>query len=609
MGNKLGVTMADKILLALTFAVMGIGYLPSVIDGYLVGRFLFISILGFGAYVMMLRRAGTIKLNFLDLFVSLYIFYNYISLSWTALPSAGLPALQTTFLFGFFYFYFRSMGEGLYSKQVFWMINGMSLLAIGFALYHTAVAGYTFGLDGDNIYKVATMNGHKNLFSSFAFLLIGVQTYGMFRHKSTWWQLTLVAVLFILIVILRSRAALLAVFIFGLILIFALVQGKMKHIERKRFWQILIGSSALFAAALLLLMSTSTTQDLNKLLPTNFLSTLSGQERSFVWYKTIQQLSDNWLLGSGIGNWKINFQALNIDGAFRLQTLNAVFTRTHNDFLEVFSELGLFGILSFLSIFIIAIVGLVQKKTKESKFQRFSLVGALVGYMVISFFDFPKERVEHNLLLAFVLASSSAFQTWDLPLKLERFLYNMSLRKTMLLMVFLGLCFNILFANQWILSTKKMMKVLDYQRQNNWAMVSTNASSAYHTLYQIDHTASAVKWYEGLGLYHQEKFAEAEEAFDIAIAQTPYHFRLCNDFASCKVKLGKYSEAIPAYERAIFINPEYEDARFSIAYVFAQLGRFDEATAQVNETKNNPTKKQIFLDEIDKMRKTKMSGQ
>ncbi|MCB0646440.1 MAG: O-antigen ligase family protein [Saprospiraceae bacterium] len=593
--------MADKILLALTFAVMGIGYLPSVIDGYLVGRFLFISILGFGAYVMMLRRAGTIKLNFLDLFVSLYIFYNYISLSWTALPSAGLPALQTTFLFGFFYFYFRSMGEGLYSKQVFWMINGMSLLAIGFALYHTAVAGYTFGLDGDNIYKVATMNGHKNLFSSFAFLLIGVQTYGMFRHKSTWWQLTLVAVLFILIVILRSRAALLAVFIFGLILIFALVQGKMKHIERKRFWQILIGSSALFAAALLLLMSTSTTQDLNKLLPTNFLSTLSGQERSFVWYKTIQQLSDNWLLGSGIGNWKINFPALNIEGAYRLQTMDAVFTRTHNDFLEVFSELGIFGILSFIGIFVLAIVRLLKKKSDENKFQRFSLLGLFVGYMIISFFDFPKERVEHNLLLAFILALSTEFNKYDLPLELQTFLNKKTVKNIGFLAMFMGLSFNILFAKQWISSSQKMIKIVDYQRQNNWAMVSANARNAYHPWYQLDHTATAVKWYEGLGLYHQEKFAEAEEAFDIAIAQTPYHFRLCNDFASCKVKLGKYAEAIPAYERAIFINPEYEDARFSIAFVLAQMGRFEEAIFHVNQTKNDPTKKEIFLTEINKM--------
>ena len=43
----------------------------------------------------------------------------------------------------------------------------------------------------------------------------------------------------------------------------------------------------------------------------------------------------------GSGNWKLQFPSKNISGGFRLQEKDLVFTRVHNDFLEVWAEIQL----------------------------------------------------------------------------------------------------------------------------------------------------------------------------------------------------------------------------------------------------------------------------
>lgn len=600
--NKLEGTLADKILMMLTFAVMSVGYYWGTPDGYLLGRFLFISILAFGAITLTFRRVTTLNINLIDVLVLLYLAYQYLSMLWAPLPSAGIAAAQTTFLFAVFYFYFRSMGRALVDKEVFVLIHLMGLISLIFAAAHIIYVATQFGLEGDNIYKIPTPNGHKNFFSSFAFMLIGLQLYGMSRFPVKWWQIAIVSILILEIFLLRSRTSFIALVLFGLILAVVSLRGKVQASSHMVSRKVVIGTMVFFACAIALMYSTSSSQDIQKFLPSNFLKTPSGQERAFVWYKTTLQLKDTWLKGTGIGNWKLQFPSLNIEGAYRLQTMDTVFTRVHNDFLEVFAELGILGFLFFVAIFLFAILKLMASKEKTSRLERHVLVGIILGYMVISFFEFPKERIEHNLMLAFSLAIIGTYGDAGWTEKFQTFFRINVLKNGIFGFAVLGLLFNLMYSRQWIRSSGEMIKVVQYQQNSDWVNVARSANQAYHPLFQIDHTATPVKWYEGLGLYHQQKFSEAEKAFAMAFQQAPYHFRLCNDYAGCMVNLGKFQEAIPLYERALFINPKHEEARFSFAFVLAKLGRFDEAVFQVNQTKNDLNKKSVFLEEIARLR-------
>ena len=81
--------------------------------------------------------------------------------------------------------------------------------------------------------------------------------------------------------------------------------------------------------------------------------------------------------------------------------------RAHNDYLEIWAETGILGLINYLSLFLVAFREIILKfKSGESQNKLVTLVPMflLMGYMVIAFFDFPKERMEHTLLLSFLFA-------------------------------------------------------------------------------------------------------------------------------------------------------------------------------------------------------------
>ena len=110
--------------------------------------------------------------------------------------------------------------------------------------------------------------------------------------------------------------------------------------------------------------------------------------------------------------------------------------------------------------------------------------------------------------------------------------------------------------------------------------------------------AIAIKWYEGLALYYQGNYLRARSAFEIAIKHTPYFVRLLNDFASCLVQLNDFEGARDLYLQVMFINPKFEDGMFNLAYVYAQIGDFENAFIWLNRTTSNPKKKEEFTREI-----------
>ena len=71
--------------------------------------------------------------------------------------------------------------------------------------------------------------------------------------------------------------------------------------------------------------------------------------RISMWQKTLKLIRDNIIIGVGPGNWKIVFPSDSIDGLpdktmFKTQ----YFVRPENDYLWVFSEVGIVGFLAFL---------------------------------------------------------------------------------------------------------------------------------------------------------------------------------------------------------------------------------------------------------------------
>jgi O-antigen ligase len=595
----------SKFFFVAVLFVLGLGRTWGLMDEYLLGRFLMLSIILIGAYLFVVPHRDGIRINGLDLAFMAYLMISYASLCWAHIVSAGLLTVQTTFLSLAFYFGFRLLKKDTISGFVLNGLKWLTVLTLAIFFVQLIRLGATKGINNDNIYEVTGMSAHKNLLASFLFLLFGFNAYQACSSKSNKWLFVLMGIQLLAIFLLRSRATLLAFLISGSIMLGYTILPKILHqsIPWRRLIPIVLGGMVL---SLILFFSLGgTKQNLISLSPTEYRKSASGTERLFVWYKTRLLIKDKWLSGYGAGNWKIIFPSKSIGGAYRLQSQDVTMTRAHNDYLEIWAELGIFGLIAYLAIFIISIFGITYaffRSDHETKTNLVVLAGVMIGYMIIAYFDFPKERMEHqvlfSLLIAYVVATIDGHNlrpdvSWLLSPRITKYIVAAMIA---------FLLFNVYLSYHQMKGEYHTRKALVAQARAIWPLVESESRMAYSPFYQINPSASSMKWLEGLGQYHQGNFELALKSLSTACHHTPYHFRTLNDYASCLVQLKRYDEAINVYKKVLFINPRLDDAMFNISYAYAQVKDYDQAMYWVRNTKTLPEKKESFIQEIEKLK-------
>jgi len=145
------------------------------------------------------------------------------------------------------------------------------------------------------------------------------------------------------------------------------------------------------------------------LTPSKFKSDSSSNER-LAWYKAaFEGIKENPLLGHGFGNWKI------VGNKYVSQYIQQyiVSKYVHNDFLEIFAELGLVGLVLFIWFFILLFVKLYRRRhlLNNSAVVGSVIVFSLLVYLFDSNLNFPFQRpislVNLSLLVAFIVSLDS----------------------------------------------------------------------------------------------------------------------------------------------------------------------------------------------------------
>ncbi len=184
----------------------------------------------------------------------------------------------------------------------------------------------------------------------------------------------------------------------------------LKRYERRFIIRLIISAVLFFALGAFGYFSKSrlTQQPLkNEVVSAANLGESSIQVRLKMWNKTLSTITDHPIFGVGLGNWKVIIPSY---GTHSLPSENGKvqYLRPQNDFLWVGAEIGLLGLFSYLALFGISIYYLLgsldySRDLTESIF-RLTLVFGVIGFLVISFFSFPKERVAHFIFINVILA-------------------------------------------------------------------------------------------------------------------------------------------------------------------------------------------------------------
>lgn len=132
------------------------------------------------------------------------------------------------------------------------------------------------------------------------------------------------------------------------------------------------------------------------------ISNESSSNRFFLWENAVDYILKNPIIGSGIGNWKVESAAYwSSFGTSYLVPFHA-----HNDFLEFATELGIIGGMTYLILFVIVQwkLAVYYLKSKDNKLLILSL--SFIALFVDSSLNFPFERpiIQVMFIVLLVLA-------------------------------------------------------------------------------------------------------------------------------------------------------------------------------------------------------------
>ncbi len=640
-------------LLWAVFFVGPLFLIPQCLDRYLAPRFLFVSIvLLVGVLLRFWGKSSIPKFSILNSQFSILLLawyaLNMASVSWAFSWSEGVfYAQKVSLLIGVYVLLLAALcRDEAATRRILRRITVcLTWAAGGIVLGQLVYAGLLEGLQNEQLYEYASgVFGNKSLAAEFLFFLLIFNAL-FFKANSqqpttnnhTWLR---IGFLVSLILLLQTRTVYLALGAGALVYFF--VRAAFEPAFRSFFLKKIlpVGVLAVGLLVALLAMKGRGTSLAERLNPLTYLESTSANERRFVWYKTDLLNQDHYWWGVGNGSWKFWFPSKSLQGGYRLQEENVVFTRAHNDYLEVRSEMGMVGVLLYCGLFVwVFVAGIWAGSTAFTPSGKGAftpknspniavngvspdgvnavlpahdllvLLVGLLGYCIIQFFDFPRERVEMQTVLAFFFAyiawhcrevgvPRGVFSGKKMPLWGSRLL---------LMIASLVLIFNVLVGWSRVTGEIHAVRMLEAQSKGDYRMTIHEANAAMNRFNEYDDTGTPLAWYAGVAQYQMGSAIAAVGSFREAYRLNPWSFQVMNNYASALLKTEKFQEAVPLLEKAVATNPKFDDGKFNLAYAYFQLTDYPRALdwlARVDTLPNPQTEEQQQLNRVTQTKQT-----
>ena len=446
----------------------------------------------------------------------------------------------------------------------------------------------------NHINEITATYANKNLVSSILFLTFPFVIYVM-KFSKKWKYFSLILSFFILLFIwiLQTKAVIIALILFSLIVILFNFIFRAKSSTNPKITILLISFS---------LLSLSIVTFLNKDKFPNLFSGNTIHTRLLLWNNTTDMIKDNLVFGVGAGNWQIHFPKYGLDKFNTLEVTSGITTyqRPHNDFLWVFSEMGLLGFIPYLLIFIVILYYsyyLIKKQEKsEDRWFSILLFASIIGYVFISFSDFPFERIEHQIIL-FTIFSIIISQYSLMNNNQAKIDYSTSKNSFFIVSI------TTLFIVQMIVISNRFKGELHTNRlftahkSKNWDAMINEVDEATNYYYTIDPMSTPLLWYKGVSLFTIGKISEAKIVFENGLKIHPYNIHVLNNLGSCYEKLGNHKMAEKNYINALKISSHFEEVILNLSAVYYNSKQYENAYQTIDKCDINSSdpKYRLFL--------------
>jgi len=489
------------------------------------------------------------------------------------------------------------------------MIKAVIISALGLA----SIGIYQYFQTGSFSSVTSTM-ANKNPYSASLFLMLPFTIYGSFVLSKYWKSIAAICttVLLFLILSLQTRSVWVGLFVSTFVTaIFAvfcwkyLQSNEPKSSIFRRILFPLVVSIIILSVSSFFTLKTHTFNSFLKRIESIYTPS-SNQWRFLVWEKSVTMIKDNPILGVGIGNWDITIPSYGLEKLPDAEFKTRFPQRPHNDYLWVLSEVGIFGFLSYMAIFGIVIWYIFQiishNIDRKEKLLALLIFWGIVGYMTISVFTFPKERIFHSIILLLMMAL--VVMMYHKSQGSENQISNSVIPfiGASILAILLIISFNGYTRLHAEMHTKK---ALEARNNKNWENVISEIDHGYSLYAALDPTSAPLKWYRGEANFMLKNIPQALEDYKKAHNAHPYHIHVLNNLATCYELDGNHEEAINFYKQAIKIFPQFEDALINLGAAYYNSGRHSEAYETL--LRCNPNTKNPKLEQYLTIVKQKLS--
>ena len=384
-------------------------------------QWLYISLLDFAilAYILLnnqlykvaiqavLKLKFTIVYSFLVIWALLSLIYSINAIE----TLVCLARLLSTYLI------FINLSILFYKKQVAGLFNVVAVFVAIVLLFDALYVITTFSKNmvdmnlDQNIGSLTGKNGNKNVMAAsllikFPFLLfvilhnkligkilglgilfLGIMALFILNTRSTYVGLGLLFVLYITAIVLLNKkqdtktiGTQLAYFMLPLVFAFFAANGILSKAVDMQGFQGGYGTI------------TKRAGDIN----------VANEQNSRIklWKAAIDYSTKNPLFGAGYGNWKL------ASIPYEKEYTNDLFVpyHCHNDYIEMFADLGVIGGLSFAALFVLLGYTVLQfwRKSKDKDHKLITAIAlmAIACYFIDAFFNFPAERTSMQTMFA-----------------------------------------------------------------------------------------------------------------------------------------------------------------------------------------------------------------
>ncbi|WP_284652702.1 O-antigen ligase family protein [Flavobacterium terrisoli] len=584
-------------------------FFNTIIDPVLVPRQILLTVFLFLVVGLLIFQKKEIRFNFktpIIYAVTGFLFFNFISF----FQSSIVGESHTVFSKLAVVFSFFVITSILFYNNII-RLNQIVLAAILFGLISISFSFFDIiekAQKGQHLLRqIETIKGsaaNKNLLSSILFLCIPFYCIGLQQAKKAVGFLSfaaLLSTLFVLVTI-RTRVVLIACFVFFALLVCYKI--KQRFAIKKRYF--LVSGIALLLVALASykfyfeskianLQSSST--DITQQYLYRLSDSKTLESRILFWKNSMQMSKEHPLLGVGIGNWQIQFPKYGFNNFTEYGIVNGESTlqRPHNDFIWILCETGILGLLAYLILFGVIFYqsySLIRQATSShEKWKFFFILSALIGYLLISFFDFPYERIEHQVIvmLLFAIVASAYLKTIPNTDKKHKLLF-------FALLIPIGYSFLVSFYR--FSGEHHAVKMYAAKADKNQSEIIYEAQKADNYFYRLDNTSMPLTWYEGIAHFNEGRIEESQACFEKAYQLTPYNIQVITNLASTYQATGKMDEAVALFNEALKISNNFDEAKLNLAALYFNKKEYDKAYSIINEvdvTSPNPKYKTYLV--------------